>query len=272
MSLNRSNSSYKLAILALSIFLLIVLFKSYKDNKSSNELQANLKQESLLTQNQLSEIIEKYDSISMMYNNFDDSFTNLDSNSKEVKIAKKEGDYKNLSDLNKQIEIIKDSINLLKEKLQQIEKIKSLVKPEEKKAKIEKNIVSNSSKFDVTNLQVKGVKFLTDNTTSNKAKAIEQIRVCFTIDKNDAIAAGEKELFVQVVNPKNDIVSVEGLVHEKNNTILKYSKLAKFDYKQQITDVCCYVDLEKNKTFKGRYIVNLYSGTTKISSTIFNYN
>jgi hypothetical protein len=57
-----------------------------------------------------------------------------------------------------------------------------------------------------------------------------------------------------------------------NNISLKYSKLVKFEYQQQITDVCSYVDLEKNKTVKGRYIVNLYSGTTKISSTIFNYN
>jgi len=271
MSSNRNNS-YKFIILALSIFLLIMLFKSYKDNKSSNELQENLKQESLLTQNQLSEIIEKYDSVSMLYNNYDESFSAINSKVNEVKNVKKDSDFKNLSELNKQISTIKDSINFLKEKLAEIEKIKSLVKPEEKKSKIVQKSFSSDSKFDVTNLQVKGVKFLTENSTPSKAKAIEQIRVCFTVDKNDAITNGEKELFVQVINPKNDIVSVEGLVYEKNNTILKYSKLATFEYKQQITDVCCYVDLVKNKTFKGRYIVNLYSGTTKISSTIFNYN
>jgi hypothetical protein len=121
-------------------------------------------------------------------------------------------------------------------------------------------------------LQVKGVKFLTDNKTPNKVKPIEQIRVCFTVDRNKLISSGEKEFFVQVVNPKNDIVSVEELTFENNNITLKYSKLVKFEYQQQITDVCSYVDLEKNKTVKGRYIVNLYSGTTKISSTIFNYN
>lgn len=271
MSSNKNNS-YKLIILTLSVFLLIVFFKSYKDNKSSKELQANLKQESLLTQNQLSEIIEKYDSVAMLYNNYDESFANLNTTDSNVKNSRKELKFKNLTDLNKQIESIKDSINFLQDKLKEIEKIKSLVKPEETKAKIVQKTSYNDSKFEITNLQVKGVKFLTENASASRVKTIEQIRVCFTIDKNDAIAEGEKQLFVQVVNPKNDIVSVEGLVYEKNNTILKYSKLAKFDYKQQVTDVCSYVDLVKNKTFKGRYIVNLYSGTTKISSTIFNYN
>lgn len=271
MSSNKNNS-YKLIILTLSVFLLIVFFKSYKDNKSSKELQANLKQESLLTQNQLSEIIEKYDSVAMLYDNYDESFANINSKVSNIKNSKSELKFKNLTDLNKQIESIKDSINLLQDKLKEIEKIKSLVKPEETKAKIVQKTSYNDSKFEITNLQVKGVKFLTENVSASRVKTIEQIRVCFTIDKNEAIAEGEKQLFVQVVNPKNDIVSVEGLVYEKNNTILKYSKLAKFDYKQQVTDVCSYVDLVKNKTFKGRYIVNLYSGTTKISSTIFNYN
>jgi hypothetical protein len=271
MSSNRSNT-HKFIILALSVFLLIVLFKSYKDNKSSKELQENLKQESLLTQNQLSEIIDKYDSISMIYNNYEVNFSSLNGKNENHKNVKSAIDYKNLSELNKQIQTIKDSINFLQVRLQEIEKIKSLVKPEEKKSIITQNNVINSSKFDITNLQVKGVKFLTENVTSSKVKTIEQIRVCFTIDKNELITQGEKELFVQVINPKNNIVSVEGLVYEKNNIILKYSKLAKFDYKQQVTDVCSYVDLEKNKTFKGRYIVNLYSGTTKIGSTIFNYN
>ena len=99
-----------------------------------------------------------------------------------------------------------------------------------------------------TNLQVKGVKFLTDNKTPNKVKPIEQIRVCFTVDRNKLISTGEKEFFVQVVNPKNDIVSVEELTFENNNITLKYSKLVKFEYQQQITDVCSYVDLEKNKS------------------------
>ena len=189
-----------------------------------------------------------------------------------MKDPKKNIKFKNLADLNKEIDQIKDSIKILKEKLKQIEKLKTLIKPEVKATKVTENTILKDAKFEVTNLQVKGVKFLTDNKTPNKVKPIEQIRVCFTLDRNKSIASGEKEFFVQVVNPKNDIVSVDELTFDYDNTTLKYSKLVKFDYQQQVTDVCSYVDLEKNKTVKGRYIVNLYSGTKKISSTIFNYN
>ena len=154
----------------------------------------------------------------------------------------------------------------------EIEKIKAKAKPIKVVSVPSHKYSSVASKVEITNLQVKGVKFLTENAAPTRAKTIEQIRVCFTLDKNDGIPVGKKELFIQVINPKNEIISVEGLTYEKNNTLLKYSKLAKFDYTQQVTDVCSYVDLEKNKTIKGRYIINLYSGTTKISTTLFKYN
>jgi hypothetical protein len=272
MSSKRNNNTYKAAILLLSFFLLIVLFKSYKDNETAIELQDSLKQETLITQNQLSEILTKYDSVSNLYNNFEESFQGLSLKVTDLKDPKKTLKFKNLAELNKEIDQIKDSIKILKEKLKQIEKLKTLIKPEVKAPKVVQNSILKEAKFKVTNLQVKGVKFLTDNKTPNKVKPIEQIRVCFTVDRNKYISSGEKEFFVQVVNPKNEIISVEELTIEYNNTNLKYSKLVKFEYQQQVTDVCSYVDLEKNKTVKGRYIVNLYSGTTKISSTIFNYN
>ena len=79
MSSKRKNNTYKAAILLLSFFLLVVLFKSYKDNESAIELQDSLKQETLITQNQLSEILTKYDSVSNLYANFEQSFSDLSS-------------------------------------------------------------------------------------------------------------------------------------------------------------------------------------------------
>ena len=101
MSSKRNNNTYKVAILLLSIFLLLVLFKSYKDNKSAKELQDTLKQETLITQSQLSEILTKYDSVSSIYNNFDESFQDLSIKVSDLKDPKKNIKFKNLSELNK---------------------------------------------------------------------------------------------------------------------------------------------------------------------------
>ena len=136
MSSKRNNNNYKIALLLLSFFLLIVLFKSYKDNKSAKELQDTLKQETLITQNQLSEILAKYDSVSNLYNNFEESFQDLSSKVTDLKDPKKNVKYKNLAELNKEINQIKDSIKLLKDKLKQIEKLRILIKPEIKTPKI----------------------------------------------------------------------------------------------------------------------------------------
>ena len=133
---SKRNNNYKIAILLLSFFLLIVLFKSYKDNKSAKELQDTLKQETLITQNQLSEILSKYDSVSNLYTNFDESFQDLSLKVTDLKDPKKNVKFKNLAELNKEIDQIKDSIKLLKDKLKQIEKLRILIKPEIKAPKI----------------------------------------------------------------------------------------------------------------------------------------
>ncbi len=264
---SNKNNKYKFITLVLSIFLLIVLFKSYKDNKQANELQNSLKQESLLTQNQLSEILNKYDSLNSVYNSTDETFSKLNSKSEDKSINK----FKDITQINLQIVTIEDSIKLLKNKLKEFESLRVKFTPKKEVFNLVEKTKSDA-KFEVTNLQVKGVKFLNENSSLKKSNTIEQIRVCFTLDKNVNIASGEKEFFIQVVNPKNDIISVNNLMYEKDNVVLKYSKMAKFSYNQKITDVCSYIDLEKSKTLKGKYIVNLYSGINKISSTIFNYN
>ena len=266
----KKNNSYRLVILILLLLLFLLLFKNYKDNKRADELQSSLKQESYLTQTQLTEMLKKYDSVLVMYNSVDESLSQIsEQNSKKEASQIQYVNPTNLKQVSYQIETIKDSISKLTERLRVLEKFKITAK---------KTAVSDiakpqiSSHLVVSNIQARGVKFLKDNTLSSDKKDIEQIRVCFTIDKNDLVDKGDKEIFVQIVNPKNQIISVEKLKFEYNNVILNYSKKVKFFYGQQTTDVCSYVDLEKSKIFKGRYIINIYSGVDKIGTTIFNYN
>ena len=106
--------------------------------------------------------------------------------------------------------------------------------------------------------------------TSNSQ--IQQLRVCYTLQKNEIVKSGAKTLYIQLVNPKNQIISKENSSIENEAGVkLLYSAVSQVNYNKNDTDVCAYVDLIQNKTPKGKYIINIYSEFTKIGSSTFDY-
>ena len=96
--------------------------------------------------------------------------------------------------------------------------------------------------------------------------------MCYTLQKSDILKAGSRKVYIQVVNPKNQIISKgNSYVENALGAKLQYSALSEVNYDKNDTDVCAYVDLEKHKTVKGNYIINIYSDFTKIGSTTFEY-
>jgi hypothetical protein len=79
-------------------------------------------------------------------------------------------------------------------------------------------------------------------------------------------------LYIQVVNPKNQIISKDNsFVENELGVKLQYSAVSEVNYNKNDTDVCAYVDLVQNKSPKGKYIINVYSEFTKIGSSTFDY-
>ena len=101
---------------------------------------------------------------------------------------------------------------------------------------------------------------------------IQQLRVCYTLQKNEVLKSGSRKIYIQVVNPKNQIISKgNAYVENASGEKLQFSALSEVNYNKKDTDVCAYVDLEQSKTVKGNYIINIYSDFSKIGSTIFEY-
>ncbi|NJM80919.1 MAG: hypothetical protein HC854_17255 [Flavobacterium sp.] len=103
------------------------------------------------------------------------------------------------------------------------------------------------------------------------SRKIQQIRVCFTLEGNEFVKYGKKDLYIQILNPKHQIISTENSFVELDDVKLMYSEKTEALYNQKDVDVCAYVDLESKKTIKGKYIINIYNSFTKIGSTIFEY-
>ncbi len=122
-----------------------------------------------------------------------------------------------------------------------------------------------------TNIYAKGIKIYSDLYAPTNSQ-IQQLRVCYTLQNHATLKSGTKKVYIQVVNPKNQIISKNNLfVENLSGTKLQFSAFSEVNFYQKDTDVCADVDLEKNKTIKGKYLINIYSDFIKIGATVFEY-
>ncbi|MEQ3662340.1 MAG: hypothetical protein ABNG96_06580, partial [Flavobacterium sp.] len=80
------------------------------------------------------------------------------------------------------------------------------------------------------------------------------------------------KFYIQVVNPRNQIISTESTFIELKDVKLIYSAKVEANYTQKDIDICTYVDLEKSKTIKGKYKINVYNEFSKIGTAVFDHN
>ena len=103
---------------------------------------------------------------------------------------------------------------------------------------------------------------------TDKARRSDKIRVCFTIAKNTLVGPGDKELYVQVLDPTNSVLGVNEQIQFENDKVLNYSVISKFNYENKNLNICEFV--APNDDFeKGRYVVNVFNKDNMISSTEF---
>ena len=255
----KKNKTLKVSIIFLMLISLFLGVKYYKVSIDFKDYMDSSELENKVLESQLTEILYKYDSVSIK--NKADSIRF----SQEIKLINSES-FKNAS----KFKSVDDSIMFFT-KEQQIGK--SNIVGKSLNNNVDSNIRSliKSDYLNALNVNAKGVKIYSESYNLREPK-IQQLRVCFTLQENQFVKAGNKTIFVQVVNPKNQIIFSENTyVETENNIKLQYSASVSTNYQRQDTDVCTYVDLEQKKTIRGKYKINIYHDFVKIGTTIFEY-
>ncbi len=103
---------------------------------------------------------------------------------------------------------------------------------------------------------------------TERAKRSDKLRICFTVAKNALVGAGDKELFVQVLDPLNNVLGANEQITFEEGQVLNYSLISKFNYENRSLDICEYVT-PNDKFQKGRYTVNVFNQNQLISTTEF---
>lgn len=248
------SKSKRIKISAIILFFILLFFIAnyYKISSEFKTYVESAEIENKVLENQLTEILQKYDSVSYKYK--------TDSVKYNHKI--------------KQL----DSVNLLKTNLlaNSFLQIENTPKRNNKYSISDDSFVNTktnnkTAQLNAVNVNAKGVKIYSTSYNSGEIK-IQQLRVCFTLEGNNLINSGNKTLYVQVVNPKNQIISTaDTFIESDTNVKLQYSASVDANYQKQDTDVCTYVNLEQKKTIKGKYKINIYHDFVKIGTTIFEY-
>ncbi|MGJ8549418.1 chromosome partitioning protein ParA [Winogradskyella wichelsiae] len=104
---------------------------------------------------------------------------------------------------------------------------------------------------------------------TERARRSDKIKLCFTVAKNLLTEAGDKELYVQVIDPNNNVLGENAQI-EFGGEVLNYSLISRFNYENRNLNICEYInELEDSKFEEGRYIINVFNEKSIISTSEF---
>ncbi len=123
--------------------------------------------------------------------------------------------------------------------------------------------VEVGSLLKLANVEVEAIKRRNNGkeVEVGKAKTAESLKISFETGENKVVDPGNMSLYVRVINPKGETISVadqgSGVIQSAaNNESLSYSKKADFDYNQTNKKVVVY--WSQNITTPGTYKVEVY--------------
>lgn len=107
-------------------------------------------------------------------------------------------------------------------------------------------------------------------TVSDRAKGVVQIRSTFTIGKNPITPAGNKTVYMQVIDPSGKTMQTSpGNVIDTDKGQVPFSDKKDIDYQNESIDMSVYFSLRNLIPTKGNYKVNIYCQGQLIGSDSF---
>ncbi len=101
---------------------------------------------------------------------------------------------------------------------------------------------------------------------TRRSSRADKIRACFTLAPNAVAKRGDRTIYVQVINPKNNIIG-DRESKEFDGNVLFYSASTKVFYENEELDVCILVNASEADLVEGRYVINIFDGENQVAST-----
>jgi len=296
MIVNPQLFNYRLIIGSLLVVLTVLGIYSFNKYKSNESYEGFLKQEKVLIETELSDLLLSYDELSQDY---DLMASQLQEAKLETKVALDSlrllnSDLSIITKFKEQLVVLKskskvllrtiDSLNSANIKLQN-EKRYALNTIKQNKSTINELVVVNSDLEEVNDSLHKSIynaailKASNVNATSyklksgkkrftDKAKRANAIDVCVTLNENPLALKGKKDIYIQIVSPQGNVISDKGEV-VFGDASLNYSKREIVNYDNENLEICTAIIADKDEQpfQKGHYFINIFHRNIKLGST-----
>ncbi|WP_299367212.1 chromosome partitioning protein ParA [Winogradskyella sp.] len=133
------------------------------------------------------------------------------------------------------------------------------------------NVVEDASALQTVGLVGMGVieRSSGKQIPTERARRSDKIKICFTVAKNTLTEAGDKELYVQVIDPNNNVLGTNNQIQFEDQ-VLNYSLISRFNYENRNLNICEYISQSNDSKFeKGRYQISVFNDKELISSSEF---
>lgn len=290
MAEEKSNNALKIltGVLAVALIALgIYTVKFYNEEKENQEL---LRKEKAVIEGELNDLIVKYDEAIAENEGLDselvaarerivslrDSVQDMEANlalisryRREVSNlkAEKEELFRVVDSLSSQNQMLITEIDSTNNVLLERTRVSDSLKA---RTQSMANQIDRAAQLKVSNLRGEGV--IERNSgrlvENDRTRRVDKIRTCFSLTPNSLAEAGEKELYVQVYNPNNNLVGDQIAVQHEGG-VMVYSAATKVFYENEELDVCILANTLEENLIEGTYKVLVYQGTNLIGATTF---
>ncbi|MGJ5641048.1 chromosome partitioning protein ParA [Formosa sp. S-31] len=288
---NTKSNGMKIALGIALVLFLGTAFYTFDLMKQKKETETQLREEKQLVMNDLSNMAKQYDAAisenEIANNNLIEARARIQGLMDSLQIS--ETNVKSLWKYKQRYVSLQKEMNALMEENEKLKVENSLlatsldstrVRLEERNMFTDSLLVQNTALAEVMEnaavLNTVGLKgFGVIERSSGKlipterARRVDKIRVCFTVAKNTLVQAGDQELYIQVIDPKNNILGANEQVVFGETTI-NYSLVSRFNYENTSLNVCEFVAGNGEEKFlDGRYVVNVYNAKDLVSTSEF---
>lgn len=129
--------------------------------------------------------------------------------------------------------------------------------------------VERGSSLNLTTISVDAVRERNNGklTSTSRARNTDKFKVCFTVADNLIAEAGDREFFIEVLDPQGNVLGDSFTKTTEEGASITYSKGTNFYYENSNLDVCDFINKPGEEFAKGNYMVNVYDNKLKLLGT-----